>query len=63
MNETLPNLEEVQESGAKTLKGDQETVSLWFEMMLHYSLVDTLSDQYHPFGEIGTAALVMMTKK
>jgi 2-haloacid dehalogenase len=62
MNETLINLEEVQESMAKTLKRDQEPVSLCFEMMPHYSLVDTLSDQYHPFGEIGTAALVMMAK-
>ncbi|EMI22639.1 cryptic haloacid dehalogenase 1 [Rhodopirellula maiorica SM1] len=30
--------------------------------MLHYSLVETLSGEYHSFGEIGTAALMMVAK-
>jgi 2-haloacid dehalogenase len=30
--------------------------------MLHYSLVETLSGTYHSFGEIGTAALMMVAE-
>ncbi|MDZ4848424.1 MAG: HAD-IA family hydrolase, partial [Pirellulaceae bacterium] len=35
---------------------------LWFPTMVHYSLVETLSGHYHDFGEIGTAALMMVAE-
>ncbi len=31
----------------------------WFSLMLQYSLVDTVTQQYHNFGEIGKAAFQM----
>lgn len=31
----------------------------WFSLMLHYSLVDNVTNQYHNFGEIGKAAFQM----
>jgi len=60
VNETLLDLKVVRHSVADVLKGGEEAVSLWFETMLHYSLVATVSDEYHNFGEIGAAALVML---
>jgi 2-haloacid dehalogenase len=63
MNETLLDLSEVRKSVADILNADEETASHWFEMALHYSLVDTVSGRYHSFGEIGTAALMMLAEK
>jgi 2-haloacid dehalogenase len=62
MNETLLDLTKLRESVADVLGGSDDTVSLWFETMLHYSLVDTVSEQYHNFGEIGAATLMMLAK-
>lgn len=62
MNETLLDLEAVRQSVSEILGGGSEIVTLWFETMLHYSLVATVSDNYHNFGKIGAAALVMLAK-
>lgn len=62
VNETLLDLEKVRNSVAGTLHGSEEVVSLWFETLLHYSLVSTVSDEYQNFGEIGAAALVMLAQ-
>lgn len=62
VNETLLNLKEVRDSVAEVLDGEQATVSLWFETMLHYSLVSNGTDEYRNFGEIGAAALVMLAE-
>lgn len=62
INETLLNLEEVRKSVSEILQGGEEVILLWFETMLHYSLVFTVSDQYRNFDEIGAAALVMLAK-
>lgn len=62
MNETLLDLEEVRHSVSNILGGGSETVALWFETMLHYSLVDTVTDRYHNFGEIGASALMMLAR-
>lgn len=34
----------------------------WFSLLLHYSLVDTATGNYHPFGQIGDAALDMLAQ-
>jgi len=62
VNETLLNLKEIRTSVAGALKGGDEVVSLWFETLLHYSLVSNATDEYRNFGEIGAAALVMLAK-
>jgi len=62
VNETLLDLTEVRNSVAKALEGDDEVVSLWFEMLLHHSLVANASDDYHNFSDIGAAVLFMLAK-
>ncbi len=60
VNETLLDLSKLQESVAEALSGGEEVVSLWFETMLHYSLVANATGKYHNFGDIGAAALIML---
>jgi 2-haloacid dehalogenase len=62
VNETLLDLTPLKESVTKALDGHDELVGLWFSTMLHYSLVDTLTGKYHPFPEIGVAALQMVAE-
>ena len=62
VNETLLDLSPLKKSVGEALNGREDLLPLWFSTMLHYSLVETLSDNYHPFGEIGTAALMMVAK-
>jgi len=63
VNETLLDLAPLKKSVGEALGGREEFLPLWFSTMLHYSLVETLSDNYHSFGEIGTAALMMVAEK
>ena len=60
VNETLLDLEQMQNSVAKALDGNTQLLPLWFSTMLHHSLVSTVSNDYHDFGEIGVAALMMV---
>ncbi len=60
VNETLLDLAPLKSSVGKALGGREEIVPLWFSTMLHYSLVETLSENYHSFGDIGIAALIMV---
>lgn len=62
VNETLLDLAPLKTSVGKALNGREDLLPLWFSTMLHYSLVETLSDNYHSFGEIGTAALIMVAE-
>jgi 2-haloacid dehalogenase len=62
VNETLLDLKEVRNSVANALNGNEEIASLWFETLLHYSLVSTAVDEYQNFGDIGAAALVMLAE-
>lgn len=62
VNETLLDLAPLKASVGKALGGREELLPLWFSTMLHYSLVETLTGNYHSFGEIGTAALMMVAK-
>ncbi len=62
VNETLLDLAPLKISIGKVLDNREDLLSLWFSTMLHYSLVETLSNNYHSFGEIGTAALMMVAE-
>ena len=62
VNETLLSLAPLKVSVGEALGGREDLLPLWFSTMLHYSLVETLSGSYHSFGEIGTAALVMVAE-
>ncbi|WP_233903170.1 haloacid dehalogenase type II [Stieleria maiorica] len=62
VNETLLSLDPLKESVGKVLGDREDLLPLWFSTMLHYSLVETLSGEYHSFGEIGTAALMMVAE-
>ncbi len=63
VNETLLDLAPLKKAVAKTLNNQGDLLPLWFSTMLHYSLVETLTEHYHNFGEIGAAALVMVAEK
>jgi len=62
VNETLLDLAPLGKSVGKALDGREELFPLWFSTMVHYSLVETLSGNYHDFGDIGTAALMMVAE-
>jgi len=63
VNETLLDLKPLRTSVGTVLKGQEDLLPLWFSTMLHYSLVKTLVGDYHDFGEIGTAALMMVAQQ
>ena len=60
VNETLLDLTSMRTSVGDALGGRQELLPLWFSTMLHYSLVATTTGEYHDFGKIGVAALMMV---
>ena len=62
VNETLLDLAPLRTSVGKALKGREDLLTLWFSTMLHYSLVETLTNNYHDFGQIGAAALMMVAE-
>lgn len=59
VNETLLDLAELHESVDRVLL-QHGSSKQWFSNVLHYSLVLTVSGQYRPFPEIGSAVLQMM---
>lgn len=62
VNETLLDLEDLRSSVAIALDGRDDLLGLWFSTMLHHSLVDTATERFHTFGEIGVSALLMVAK-
>ncbi len=48
VNETLLALAPLKVSVGAALGGREDLLPLWFTTMLHYSLVDTLTDNYRP---------------
>ncbi|MEP1444914.1 MAG: haloacid dehalogenase type II [Paraglaciecola sp.] len=62
VNETLLDLETMRSSIGAALDGRSELTTLWFSTMLHHSLVTTVTGDYHDFGKIGVAALLMVAK-
>lgn len=63
VNETLLNLAPLKKAVGSVIDNREDLLPLWFSTMLHYSLVDTLTNDYHDFGQIGAAALMMVAKK
>ncbi|MBA2116547.1 Haloacetate dehalogenase H-2 [Planctomycetes bacterium FF15] len=57
VNESLLDLAGLKKSVGGALGGRDDLLPLWFKTMLHYSLVSTVTDQYHDFGILGAAAL------
>ena len=62
VNETLLDLKGLQASVGKALGGREDLLPLWFSTMLHHSLVDSATERYHNFGDIGVAALMMVAQ-
>lgn len=60
INETTLDMNAVKTAIAKTLGNNADLVPVWFAQLLHHSLVDCATNQYHDFSEIGAASLVMV---
>lgn len=63
INETTLDLAPLKKSIGEVLGGREDLLPLWFTTLLQYSLVDTLTDNYHDFAEVGVAALMMIAEK
>jgi len=62
VNETLLDLTSMRSSIGKALGGREDLLPLWFSTMLHHSLVSTVMNDYHDFGQIGVASLLMVAQ-
>jgi 2-haloacid dehalogenase len=62
VNETLLDLNAMRAGVAKALGGRPDLVPLWFTTMLQYTLVDTVGGQYHDFGAVGVATMMMVAR-
>lgn len=60
VNETLLDLKTLKKSITTVLKGREDLIPLWFSTLLHYSLVENVTQEYKDFSEIGVAALQMV---
>ena len=60
VNETLIDLEPVKKA-VNSFYGKEDAATLWFGKLLHYSLVDRVSGQYHDFSEIADAVMDMVS--
>lgn len=60
INETLLDMTAIKQGLAPLLNDDDSLVDLWFATLLHHSLVDIASGQFHDFIDIGAAALEMV---
>jgi len=58
VNETLLDLTPVRESVVVALEGKSDLVSLWFQSLLHLSLVYSAGQQFKPFDQLAADALV-----
>lgn len=60
VNGTLLDLKPLTRAVAAVLGGRDDLLPIWFSTMLHYSLVETVTDNFHTFSEVGAAALIMI---
>ena len=58
VNETLLDLSKLKKAVIAAF-GNPAAFRQWFGLLLQYSLVDTVTERYHPFRAIGEAALDM----
>ncbi|HEV7349725.1 haloacid dehalogenase type II [Telluribacter sp.] len=59
VNETLLDLSGMKSRMNKAI-GSDFAFTHWFTLMLQYSLIETVTGQYHSFGEIGNATFQMV---
>lgn len=62
VNETLLNLNPLK-SGVNQSLGNGMAFDLWFGNLLHYSLVETVTEQYSDFSAIAEATFQMVAQK
>lgn len=62
VNETLLDLTAMRSSVGEALGGRNDLLPLWFSTRLHHSLVDSTTQRFHTFGEIGVASLLMVAE-
>ncbi|MDT0687719.1 haloacid dehalogenase type II [Autumnicola psychrophila] len=62
VNETLLDLNPLKKAVNNALQNDLVFES-WFPMLLQYSLVETITHQYHDFTEVGVATFKMLAGK
>ncbi|WP_296620854.1 haloacid dehalogenase type II [Marivirga sp.] len=62
VNETLLDLEKIKVKIQDKFQ-DKTSFSLWFATLLQYSMVKSITNQYHSFGEIGKSTLRMTAEK
>lgn len=62
VNETLLDLNKVKSAIQEAFQNDA-AFSIWFSTLLQYSMVESICNTYHGFGEIGKATLKMTAKK
>jgi len=60
INESLLDLGGMKPQVTEAFGGREELMALWFSTMLHHSLVDTVTCNFHDFGAIGAACLQMV---
>jgi 2-haloacid dehalogenase len=61
-NETMLDLGAMKPAVTKAFRGRDDLMTLWFTTMLQYSLVDTVTCDYHDFGTIGVACMQMVAQ-
>lgn len=61
VNETMLDLSKLQQAVNQEFKSET-AFKQWFALLLQYSLVDTVTGNYHNFGQIGDAALDMLAQ-
>ncbi|GAA4400670.1 haloacid dehalogenase type II [Nibrella viscosa] len=61
VNETLLDLSEVEQAFGRAFE-QPFAFRHWFSQLLHYSLVDTITENFHDFRQIGEAAMAMTSQ-
>ncbi|MDJ0367573.1 haloacid dehalogenase type II [Hymenobacter sp. H14-R3] len=61
VNETMLDLGKLQQAVNQDFESET-AFRQWFSLLLQYSLVDTVTGNYHNFGQIGDAALDMLAQ-
>ena len=61
VNETLLDLEPIRDHFSRIF-GDRSAAGVWFSQLLKLSFVAAVTDNYHPFTELGGAALDMIAQ-
>ena len=61
-NESMLDLGGMKPQVTEAFDGREDLMPLWFSTMLMYSLVDTVTSNYHDFGTIGAACMQMVAE-